>query len=74
MKRAFFGLLALGSGLATLHFGVKFLRVGDTQGCYGNSQCLHEMQMGAEPRLRTITIALFALTAFCVWQAASHDH
>ncbi|MBS2031937.1 MAG: hypothetical protein JST54_28830 [Deltaproteobacteria bacterium] len=75
MRRIFFGMCALGSGLAALHFTSRWLQLKDTSDCMGDASCEHmALRGGVTHNDRQVAIGLFVLTGICVWVASGKDH
>ena len=75
MKRLFFGLLALASGLGALHFLSRWLQISDSTACYGDPRCQHQVQRGGQTRGdREKSIGLFVLAGVFIWVAGSRGH
>lgn len=74
MRRIFFGLLAIGSGLVALHFTSKWLQIRDATGCYTDAECQHRVQRGGETHSdKQMAIGLFALAGISIWIAGGRD-
>ena len=74
MSRMFFGVLALASGLGTLHFTSRWLQFNDVAGCYGNSTCRDRTVRGgmSQPDRRNAT-GLFCLTGVLIFMAGQRQ-
>ena len=75
MRRIFFGIVALGAGIAALHFTSRWLQVKDSSGCMTDPRCQERVQRGGTTRDdRRTAIGLFVLAGVCVWLASGKDH
>jgi hypothetical protein len=74
VRRVFFGIAAIASGLVAVHFAARWLQLKDTTGCYGDADCQHRVMRGGDSvRDKQYAIGLFALAGVCAWMVAGKE-